>query len=493
MKTLDKRGSALVLVLVASMFLIVLTAGAFRYFQTNVDTQIWTRDRIQAKLSAEAGINLATHMLVAGASLPTDSTAQPILGTEASPFVLPVGMGTAYATVDPSNKNEDVVTANAFMIRCISEVPGTTLETFGMASIVMPENLARFSVFMENPTTTGYYGDGYRFDGPFYANGPIRVRSSSATHENDPFFYSLRLTSDYYLAVGSTHQTTPTDGGNLEMRPYHRLCLGAPYFEMGVDPIPFGKDELDWEGVKSAAQSDGLYLDAEQVPSFSRLALKGDTLFVKTAHDAVVDTFPLGDMENPVVWIDNNASDRIFLRGHQNQGLDMGLTIGTNGHVYMSGRLAYENDDPQDPDNTNLLGIMSVEGDMIIADAPDVLPDPAWLGPNGSDCFQIDTDSSFTYYAVLVALEGEVRAEQPYQPLGINEFRLVGGYMCQREGHTNNEGTNPSGFAMAVYFDPRLLFMHPPFFPTTANWNTTMWAEKPDMSYRDVTNGIPEY
>jgi len=484
MKTLNRKGSALVLVLVASMFLIVLTAGAFRYFQTNVDTQIWTRDRIQAKLSAEAGINLATHMLIAGASLPTALEPAPILGTETSPFVLPGGMGSVYATVDPSNQNEYVVTANAFMIRCISTVPGTTLETFGMASIVMPENLARFSVFMENPNTSGYYGDGYRFDGPFYANGPIRVQSSSATHENDPFFYSLRLTSDYYLAVGSTHQTTPTDGGNLEMRPYHRLCLGAPYFELGIDPIPFGEDELDWQGVRSAALADGLYLTIAEVPDNSRLCLKGDTLWVKTDSLAVTDVYYLGDMENPVVWIENDPSDRFFLRGNQNQGLDMALTIGCYGDVYMSGRLSYENEDLQDPTNEDLLGIMSVNGDMIIADES---VDAGWTG----ESWVVSTQGGFTYSAVLVALEGDLFAENHKWPnTGVVEFRIQGGYMIQAEGYTS---TGTKGFDIGVYFDPRLLFMHPPFFPTTANWNTTMWAEKPDMLPSDVTNGIPTY
>lgn len=481
MNTLNNKGSALVLVLVASMFLIILTAGAYRYFQTNVDTQIWTRDRIQAKLSAEAGVNLATHMLIAGASLPSDSTPQPILGTEATPFVLPGGMGTVYASVDPSNHNDEVTSANAYMIRCISFVPGISLETFGMASIIMPENLARFSVFMDNPSTSGYYGDGYRFDGPFYANGPVRVMSSSATHENDPFFYSFTLTSDYYLASGSAHQTTPTDGGNLEMRPYHRLCLGAPYFELGVDPIPFGSGELDWQGVKAAATSDGLFLDAADVPNGSRMVLKGDTLFVKKSITATLDTYPLGDLDNPVVWIDNAPGDIAFLRGSHVQGLDMALTVGMMGSFYMSGPLPYENEDLQDIDNKNLLGLMSVNGDMIIAEDPEV-EEPGW----GGESFQIATDDSVKYSAVLVSLDGALEAENYSMPDPVVEFQIVGGYMIQDEGYTS---TGSKGFNMGVYFDPRLLYMHPPFFPTTANWHTSMWLERPHMIVSDVTNG----
>lgn len=490
MKTSNKRGSALALVLIASMFLIILTAGAFRYFQTNVDTQIFTQDRIQAKLSAEAGVNLATHMLIAGASLPSDSLPQPILGTEFTPFDLPGGMGSVFVTVDPSNENDVIVTANAFRIRCIANVSGSTMETYGMESIIMPENLARFSVFMDDPSGNGYYGDGYRFDGPFYANGPINIYSFSPTHESDVFFYSFSLTSDYYVYgtnSGGSHETTPA-AGNLEMRPYHRLLLGAPYFELGVDPIPFGSDELDWQGVRSAAIADGLYLDGSiggDVPTGSRMVLKGDTLFVKKNEAAPPDTFYLGDLGNPVVWINNGAGDNVYLRGHQSQGLDMALTVGMEGSFYMSGLLNYENPDLMDPDNEILLGLMSVYGDMIIADDPEV-NEPLW----GGESFQIATDDSLNYSAVLVSLDGVLKAEKWWEPDPVAEFRIVGGYMIQDEGYTS---TGSKGFNMAVYFDPRLLYMHPPFFPTTANWRTTMWGDKANMTIDDVSFSIPQY
>ncbi len=486
----NQTGSALVLVLVASMFLIILTAGAFRYFQTNVDTQIWTRDRIQAKLSAEAGVNLATHMLVAGAATPATTTPEAILGTETSHFTLPGDMGTIYATVDPSDKNPEVTTANAYMIRCISFVPGHTIESFGMESIIMPENLARFSVFQDDPPSNLHYSDGYRFDGPFYANGPVRIGSNSATHENDIFFYSYKTTSPYWIYNNSgSHETTPA-AGNVEMRPYHRLNMGAPYFELNVDTIPFGAAELNWQGVEAAAISGGLHLSTTQVPNNSRLVLSGTSLFVRrNASEAPVE-YDLSSLENPVVWIDNNSTNRIYLRGDMTagSGFDMELTLGCKGPVFMSGSLVYNNQDLEDPDNDNLIGIISVYGNMIIADAPSVLPDPLWNGYG--ERWQIGTDGTVTYSAVLVALEGVLKAQKPAEPVGFHEFQIIGGYMCQAEGHTNNAN---SGFRMVVYFDPRLLFMHPPFFPTTANWNTTMWAERPDMTVSDVTIGLPTY
>ncbi len=487
MYTNNTRGSALVLVLIASVFLIILTAGAYQYFKMNSNTQIWARDRIQAKLSAEAGINLATHMLMAGASLPADSLPEDILGTEISFFDLPGDIGSVYASVDPSNSNNKVTSANAYLIRCIASVPGLTMDTYGMQSIVMPENLARFSVFMNNPSTSGYYGDGYRFDGPFYANGPVRVISTSPSSENDPFFYSFRLTSGYYVSQGNTPITTPSTG-NLEMQPYNRLLMGPPFFDLNVDPIPFGEDELDWEGVRSAAQTNGLYFPAGSITDSTRLALKGDTLLIKAAPGAVVQEYYLGDLENPVVWIENGTDECFFLRSSQLQGLNIPLTIGCRGDVYMSGELSYENTDLQDPDNEQILGVMTVNGDLVIAD------DPGDQFEWGSQSFWVDTKDGFNYYAVIVALEGDLYASNYHYPPGPQEFRLNGGYMIQEEGYTSSSFGGGSGFDIGVYFDPRLLYMHPPFFPTTANWNTTMWADKPDMTVNDVANGThPEY
>lgn len=210
MNKTNEKGSALILVIVSAMFLIILTGALYTYLKSNVDTQVWTRERIQAKLSAEAGINLATHMLVAGAELPTNLLPQDILGSPTSFEVLPGDMGSAYATVDPYDSNKVVTSANAFRLRCIANVSGSTVETWGMESIVMPENLARFSVFMNNPSTSGYYGDGYRFDGPFYANGPISIYSSSPTHATTPSstaFSSHRTTTCTEPAPGVPRRT----------------------------------------------------------------------------------------------------------------------------------------------------------------------------------------------------------------------------------------------------------------------------------------------
>lgn len=477
------------LVLISSVFLIILTGAAYQYFKNSVDTQIWTADRIQAKLSAEAALNLATHMVVAGASLPQPGAPIPVLGTPTTHYSLPGDLGSAYVTVQAMPGNEQEITANAFTLHCIAWPPGTAIDSYGLRATVMPTNLARFSVFMDDPTVDGYYDDGYRFDGPFYANGPIRVYSESQTHENDVFFYSLSLTSDYYEygTSSGTAVTTPAYG-KLQMRPYDRLSMGAPYFELGVEPIPFGPTELNWQGIRSAAISGGLYLTDSDVPDRARLALKGDTLMIQADTSAAVVSYYLGGMDNPVVWIQNGPGNSFYLRGHQFVGLNMPLTIGAEGTFLMSGPLYYDNPDPQDPDNECLLGLLTPWGDMLIADE-DSLENLGWDG----ESFKVTTDDGFTYSAVLVALDGVLEAEIYTEPDPQVEFKIIGGYMVQNEGFTGTGGPKPLGYTIGVYFDPRLLTMHPPFFPTTANWKTIMWEEVPDMWLDDVRLGYLYY
>lgn len=482
-----KRGSALVLVVVAAGFLLILTGAAYRYLRTSVDTQMWTRERIQAKLTAEAGVNLATHMLVAGASLPTGDDAQVLLGTETTPEPLPNGMGAVYVSVDPNNNNDDIISANSYMINCLATVPGENFDTYGIQAIVMPLNLARFSVFMDNPSLSGAYVDGYRFDGPFYANGPVRVISNSAGDENDPFFYSFTLTSDYYISDWGTTQATTPESGNLRMRPFERLSLGLPYFELGADTIPFGPDEINWEGVRNAAISGGLYFTPDDpvytIYDGSRIKLKGDSLLVKLDDSTPERAYYLADLDNPVVWFENGNLDTLMILGHGYEGLDSALTIGMNGNLYLGSAIRYTNEDPEDPLNHTLLGLMTIHGDIIIKDdfADTLYQEPGWDG------FNIVTHGDFQVDAVLLALEGNLKAEKYWEPEdGPHEFRLLGGYMIQEEGYTSS---GDAGFDISVYFDPRLLSMHPPFFPTTANWSTTMWREDGNMERETVTNG----
>lgn len=74
---------------------------------------------------------------------------------------------------------------------------------FAILALAAADSLAQegsfswFACFLGNPTLDGAYADGYHFGGPFRANGPVRVLSSSPGRDNDPYFYHFTLSSDY--------------------------------------------------------------------------------------------------------------------------------------------------------------------------------------------------------------------------------------------------------------------------------------------------------
>ncbi len=475
------------LVVISALFLIILTGAAYTYLRSSGRTQLWSRDRIQVKLTAESGVNLAVHMIMGGADIPQGDDPEWFLGDGMAWFQLPPPLGEAMVVVDPFWSNDQVLSANAYEVRAIGRI-GTTEGplTFAMATGVMPENVARFSVFMDDPDVMGYYGDGYKFDGPFYANGPVWIYSTSAGYSNDPYFYSLTLTSSYYLAQSTKLQATQPEvlggGGNLRLQPYNRMLMGAPYFELNADPIPFGSDELDWTSVYNAATSGGLVLSGAQVVNRMRMMIRNDTLIVKLSEATPATRYFLGDLTKPVVWVDIAPNEDFYLRSFGNMrvdGLSIPLTIGTRGNVVVSGNILYQNNDVQDPNNRIILGLLSVNGNILISRCQGA---PGFPG-NWGEGFSIETHLNVESDAVLLALDGVIRAQDYLYPLTKAVFLVLGGYMVQSEGYT---GTNTRGYDMQVHFDPRLMTMHPPYFPNNGRWHVLYWSEEPNLNLGNI-------
>jgi hypothetical protein len=484
------KGSALMLVIISALFLIILTGAAYTYLRSSGETQRWSRDRIQVKLTAESGANLAVHMIMGGEDIPQGTDPEWFLGDDVTWFQLPDPLGKVVVVVDPNVNNGEVLSANSYEVLSLGSINTTEgpLE-FGMSTGVMPENVARFSVFMDDPDVSGYYGDGYKFDGPFYANGPVWIYSTSAGFNNDPYFYSLTLTSSYYVAQSTKIQATQPavsgGGGNLRLQPYDRMLMGEPYFELNADPIPFGSDELDWTSVQTAAENGGLVLSGAEVANRMRMMIRNDTLLVKLSEFSPVTKYWLDTLANPVVWIDMPALGQdVYLRSYGNMrvdGLSMPLTIGTRGNIVVSGNILYENDDPLDPNNDTMLGLLTVNGDVLIARCQE---DTLGFPGHWNDGFAIETHLDVEVDAVLLALDGVLEAQTYQWPRSKKAvFLVMGGYMVQTEGYT---GTTNWGYDVQVYFDPRLMTMHPPFFPNNGRWHVLWWAEEPLMEIGDM-------
>ena len=309
---------------------------------------------------------------------------------------------------------------------------------------------AYYNCFLDDPSLNGYYSDGFTFDGPFRANGPVAIYSSTPGRDNDPWFYSFTLSSDYYLyGTGSSGvQCSTPQYENLWIEPYELMQQGSPWFNLGAEPLPFGPDYVDWQSIRTAAQNGGLELVVgTDVTDGSRLILRGDsTLTIMYEQFGTETVYDLSTLDNPAIWIEN-PGERIYLRGSAPYPFDSALTIGMMGDLFFSGELLCEEE--------GFLGIVSVYGDLVIADDPET-PEPGWPG------YEIQTDESFTFQCSMMALDGIFQAEIFYQPIPQAVFSLAGGMQVCEEGFTSSTS---GGFSLAFPYDERLLTESPPFYP----------------------------
>ncbi len=496
MKPKGKRGSALVLVLITSVILSILAGALFMLFQSNIQSHSWNRERIQARCTAEAGANLAVHMIMEGADVPQGTMPIQFLPEFGSWELLSDEMGYVQVWVDPHNNNPEVGGANAYEVRTLSKVVSSTqVDHYGMASMVSPRNFAVYATFLNNGGT-GYYGDGYRFDGPFFSNTPVRVSSQTPGRVNDPHFYSFSVASDYYYyrhpITGVLYQAYEPQYGNLWMEPYERMVLGEPHFVLGADSIPFGSGVVSWQGAYSAAQAGGLELT---LPHGARMIIKQDTLMVREIDGGPIALHDLGALTNNVVWISNGTDDTVYLKSFPHDpdtmGLSIPLTIGVNGTLAVSGNFTYRNADVLDPDNDIMLGVIVKEGNFVIAKDPDWNGSPDWAGP-----FQIVTFSGndpVTFHGVIMVLDGYFQLEDIlwvnrwFWPSPAVDFTVLGGYIINEEGVTTwVSGGITWGYLSDIVYDVRLMTMHPPYFPQTGVWDTAYWKEWPELNETNI-------
>lgn len=509
MRTKGSKGSALVLVMVSAIVLSILVAALYTLFQMNVRSQAWAKERIQARATAEAGLNLAVHMIMGGADVPQGWEPLQFLPSAGDWHFFDDEMGWVQVWVDPHDNNPDVSSANAYEVRCLSKVVSEDQEhTYGIASMVLPRNFAIYAAFL-NSAGAGWFGDGYRFDGPFHCNSVVKLYSATPGRDNDVWFYSFSTTADYYLyGTGVGVKAYEPQIGDLWIEPYERMVKGEPWFNLGAEEIPFGSDQVNWQGAYNAAQSGGLFLSGLQVPDGTRLLLMRDTLLVKTGEFAPVDTFNLSALDNPVVWINNDPGHSVYLKtrgGYLNTyGLPMGLTIGVNGNLVVAGPILYSNIDLLDENNECMLGLVVRNGDFTIAADPDNPNCPLvdWSGME-NEMWQIQTgDGSGDYpegiqvHAIVMALDGYFQLEYPqnwrwnWWPRQATDFEIVGGYIIHEE-YVTTWYLGPddySGYITFVTYDPRLMTMHPPFFPQTGKWDVAYWEERPDMTVDDISD-----
>lgn len=169
---------------------------------------------------------------------------------------------------------------------------------------------AYYCCFQSDPTLDGYYSDGSVFQGPFRANGPVAVYSSTPGRDNDPWFYSFTLSSDHYLygSGSSGIQCTSPQHENLWIEPNELMQQGWPWFVLDAEPLPFGADLVDWQTIRDEGISNGLVLD---LPDGARIILRDSVMSVMETAGGTETVYQLSELCSPAVWIENSATDKI--------------------------------------------------------------------------------------------------------------------------------------------------------------------------------------
>lgn len=330
--------------------------------------------------------------------------------------------------------------------------------------------------FSHEPTISSYYGDSLVINGPFRANGPIWLLSMTPGRDNDPWFQSLTLSSNYYLCGPEKLPAAEPHCGDLWIEPYEFMVQGSPWFTLGADQLPFGPDQVDWQALRATAMNQGLFLTENQVPTNSRLLLQDDILSVKASAESDPVHYSLAGLEEPVVWIESNPGHRFYLKGHPDSpGFSGSLTIGTLGHVLPSGPILYN------PDQPGMLVIVSVHGDCMIAST---------LSPYWSPPYNVETQDDLTYSASFLLLDGEFRAENSMYPYPRVDFTINGGIQMVTEGFT---GTSTRGYSLVFDYDQRLALQSPPHYPQYALQGTeseqAMPIPGPPVAYPNPFSG----
>jgi len=331
-----------------------------------------------------------------------------------------------------------------------------------------------FACLLGDPTLYGAYTDGAHFGGPFRANGPVRVVSSSPGRDDDPYFHHFTLSSDYYVCDwGSSQATTPhPEGTELWIEPYEMMQQGPPWFELGADEIPFGSDQVDWQSTREAAMSGGMFFDGTdypELPDGTRIIVGADSLWVKTSVGAPVLAYCFDSLVTErVVWVENGPSDQLWIKGDpmaaviDSMGVDSLLTIGCRGDIWAYGPLLAELPDDTSYCSENLLGLLSVYGDFVLADDPDDDGQPDWPCP-----FDIDMGAfggqSVSYWASVMCLDGKVCSETFYEPVPSSDFNLLGGVQIDHMGFTC---TGNGGLEFHLFYNEALFSESPPWYPS---------------------------
>ncbi|MBD3369212.1 hypothetical protein GF402_02485 [Candidatus Fermentibacteria bacterium] len=454
------RGVALAIVIIFGFVLAVLATVVLVFFQSNVSSYSFVKNRLKARIAAEAGAMLALHILEQDYdSAPQSGTPFHLPGDSAQWVRLPESEDLAWVVVDPCNRNRED-NLGAVEIRSRGMAGGMSRDVVMRAC---PDYASRYALMVDGDVLD-FFEDGRVVDGPVHANGRIEFSSLTPDSTNDPRVHAVSTTADggFYLeGMGRIERPHPP-GSNLWVRPYSHHVLGRPYWNDAVPEADFDRMVEYYRRLEHNAAVDGT-----QITGGGRLLLDGDIALFKGGPAEPADTIPIAELD--VLFV-RNGSSPLYVKTLSEPSEP--LSIVSNGSIYIAGLIETSSVSVGGP-----LALIAMR-DVRVARDPEAYGQPDWPNP-----WNIDTDRGLLVKAVVAALGGSLEAEDPSHPNPSGRLSLVGGLIQRRFGILGIAG---HGYELSISYDQVLASTRPPFFPSLGRWHMLSWEQDPDYGGRDI-------
>ena len=456
MKTkLNRRGSALAMVVGVAGVLFLLTGVVYTLFQMNARTTLFKMDRIRAAMAAEAGSALALHHLSQMDSLP-DGGAPFILQMEgdSSGWISLEDCGSFLVVIDPVNGMDGLCSNGAVEIRSRGLSRDVTRDVEMRAAPAYPSS---YALLTESSIPEGYFVDGREVNGPVHSNGLIHFSSYSPDSTGDPYASMISTTSNggfSFSGAGISDSPHP-EGSSVWVRPFTRHRQGSPYWRTSAPEIDFMRMSEHFRGiVTGSVSSHALRINAE------RVLIEGDRLVFKQSQTSPEETADLTGIDLVIV---RNGFSPVMVKTVRRS--DRPLTIIAANDLEIGGGI-----DGSAVGSGGPLGLVAL-GNIIIPADPDETGDEDWSG-----LWKIETNQGFLIRACLAAPSGTFKAEVPYFPEDQTRITVTGSLVERTMGRFSSGN---SGYYVGNTWEQGLGALHPPYFPMLGRWNVYSWIIDP--------------
>jgi Tfp pilus assembly protein PilX len=430
----NERGMTLVIVILIMLALTGIVMGVSS-ISVN-ETQVATNEMLDKQVFylAEAGVEKSIQHL-AELSVPFVGSGpnndQPVNVYDNTPIY---NKGTITSYLDPLDTNTGNPT------RFVNITVRATLNGNGMSKVLQvqvgQQNFSRYAYFSDlekSPSgSTIWFHTEDVFHGPVHTNDQMHIYGSPTFYED---VSSGASSVDYY------HGGPPQDNPQ-----FHKgLTLDA-------SPIPLPNDTQML--LNAANESGGLKLTGNPVHIRFRVDGSGNAYLNVTIGSTTTDmSYP----SNGVIYVQGYARVEGTVKGQ--------VTVGSSGDIEVMDNIVYDTDPRVDPTSTDILGLVA-EGDVFM--------DGYRYGPNYDSADE-------TVMAAIMALNTSWTVEDYSSGSPRGKLTVYGGIIQKQRGPVGTfnsyTGKISTGYEKDYHYDPRLMDLPPPAFPTTGQVEKIAWNE----------------